>query len=108
MEWFIVASWRLCACRWKKTYAGRVSGWFRGFPKIVSSAGIIGKLAAGRASTQNSLTGRAKVPEEAIIMKITRRSLLGAASATLATAMSGKPAGAAAEFEFKLGVNTPD
>src|SRR6195256_201218 len=41
-------------------------------------------------------------------MKITRRSLLGAASATWATGMLGKPAGAAAEFEFKLGVNTPD
>ncbi len=35
-------------------------------------------------------------------------TLLGAASATLASTILGKPAGAAAEFEFKLGVNTPD
>jgi tripartite ATP-independent transporter DctP family solute receptor len=41
-------------------------------------------------------------------MKITRRSLLGAASAALASSALGRPAGAAAEFEFKLGVNTPD
>ena len=41
-------------------------------------------------------------------MKITRRGLLGSASAALATAYLGKPASAAAEFEFKLGVNTPD
>ncbi len=41
-------------------------------------------------------------------MKITRRALLGAASATLATTAFQKPASAAAEFEFKLGVNTPD
>ena len=41
-------------------------------------------------------------------MKITRRALLGAASATLATTALEKPASAAAEFEFKLGVNTPD
>ena len=41
-------------------------------------------------------------------MKITRRGLLGAASAGLATTIFGKPARAAAEFEFKLGVNTPD
>ncbi len=41
-------------------------------------------------------------------MKITRRALLGAVSATLATTALEKPASAAAEFEFKLGVNTPD
>ncbi len=41
-------------------------------------------------------------------MKITRRGLLGAASAAWATTVLNKPAGAAAEFEFKLGVNTPD
>jgi TRAP-type transport system periplasmic protein len=41
-------------------------------------------------------------------MQITRRDLLGAASAGLATTILGRPAGAAAEFEFKLGVNTPD
>ena len=41
-------------------------------------------------------------------MTITRRGLLGAASAALATTYLSKPASAAAEFEFKLGVNTPD
>jgi tripartite ATP-independent transporter DctP family solute receptor len=41
-------------------------------------------------------------------MKITRRGLFGAASGALAATVLGKPAGAAAEFEFKLGVNTPD
>src|SRR6201985_3341624 len=41
-------------------------------------------------------------------MKMTRRGLLGAASAAWATGMLGKPASAAAEFEFKLGGNTPD
>jgi TRAP-type transport system periplasmic protein len=41
-------------------------------------------------------------------MKMTRRGLLGAASVALATGVLGKPADAAAEFEFKLGVNTPD
>ena len=41
-------------------------------------------------------------------MKITRRGLLGAASAAWATTAFSKPAGAAAEFDFKLGVDTPD
>jgi TRAP-type transport system periplasmic protein len=41
-------------------------------------------------------------------MKITRRGLLGAASAALASGALSRPASAAAEFEFKLGVNTPD
>jgi len=41
-------------------------------------------------------------------MKLTRRGLLGAASAALATTGLGRPAGATAGFEFKLGVNTPD
>ena len=41
-------------------------------------------------------------------MKIARRDLLGAASAAWASAVLNKPASAAAEFEFKLGVNTPD
>jgi tripartite ATP-independent transporter DctP family solute receptor len=41
-------------------------------------------------------------------MKITRRGLLGAASAAMASGALGRPASAAAEFEFKLGVNTPD
>jgi TRAP-type transport system periplasmic protein len=41
-------------------------------------------------------------------MKITRRGLLGAASAAMVSGAIGRPASAAAEFEFKLGVNTPD
>jgi tripartite ATP-independent transporter DctP family solute receptor len=41
-------------------------------------------------------------------MTITRRGLLGAASAALASGALGRPASAGAEFEFKLGVNTPD
>jgi tripartite ATP-independent transporter DctP family solute receptor len=40
--------------------------------------------------------------------KLTRRGLLGAASAAWATTILGKSASAAAEFEFKLGVNTPE
>jgi len=44
--------------------------------------------------------------------RLTRRGLgkglLGAASATFATGILGKPAKAAAEFDFKLGVNTPE
>jgi TRAP-type transport system periplasmic protein len=41
-------------------------------------------------------------------MRMTRRGLLCAASAALTTTVLKKPASAAAEFEFKLGVNTPD
>jgi tripartite ATP-independent transporter DctP family solute receptor len=41
-------------------------------------------------------------------MKITRRKWLGAASAAWVSSVLSKPASAAAEFEFKLGVNTPD
>ena len=41
-------------------------------------------------------------------MKMTRRALLGAASGAFATTMLTTPAGATAEFEFKLGVNTPE
>jgi len=41
-------------------------------------------------------------------MNMTRRGLLGTASAAALTAILGKPAQAAAEFDFKLGVNTPE
>src|SRR6201747_1782078 len=41
-------------------------------------------------------------------MAISRRKLLGAASTAWATTIFSKQARAAAEFEFKLGVNTPD
>jgi TRAP-type transport system periplasmic protein len=40
--------------------------------------------------------------------KMTRRGLLGTASAVCATAILGQKAKAAAEFDFKLGVNTPE
>jgi len=40
--------------------------------------------------------------------KMTRRALLGSAAAVCTAAILTKPARAAAEFEFKLGVNTPD
>jgi tripartite ATP-independent transporter DctP family solute receptor len=41
-------------------------------------------------------------------MKLTRRDLLKSASAASAVTLLGRRAGAAAEFEFKLGANTPD
>src|ERR1700689_5677994 len=41
-------------------------------------------------------------------MKMTPRAVLATASAGLATTVLGKKASAAAEFEFKLGVNTPE
>jgi tripartite ATP-independent transporter DctP family solute receptor len=41
-------------------------------------------------------------------MKMTRREILGAASAVWAASVLSKPAEAAAEFDFKLGVDTPD
>jgi tripartite ATP-independent transporter DctP family solute receptor len=41
-------------------------------------------------------------------MNMTRRGLLGAASGAWATTILSRPVSAAAEFEFKLGVNTPD
>ena len=40
-------------------------------------------------------------------MVMTRRSLLGAVSGASAAAVLGRPARAAAEFDFKLGVDTP-
>jgi TRAP-type C4-dicarboxylate transport system substrate-binding protein len=41
-------------------------------------------------------------------MKMTRRSLLGTMSGASAAAIMGRPVRAAAEFDFKLGVNTPE
>ncbi|WP_168855958.1 TRAP transporter substrate-binding protein [Bradyrhizobium brasilense] len=41
-------------------------------------------------------------------MRLTRRWVLGTGSAALAATMFGKRAVAAAEFDFKLGVNTPE
>ncbi|MGY4479471.1 tripartite ATP-independent transporter DctP family solute receptor [Bradyrhizobium sp. USDA 3364] len=41
-------------------------------------------------------------------IRMTRRRVLGTGSAALAATMFGKPALATAEFDFKLGVNTPE
>ena len=41
-------------------------------------------------------------------MKLTRRTVLGAISGVSAAAVLGRPAAAAAEYDFKLGVNTPE
>jgi TRAP-type transport system periplasmic protein len=41
-------------------------------------------------------------------VKKTRRVCFGSVSAAWATALLGNPAQAAAEFDFRLGVNTPD
>jgi hypothetical protein len=41
-------------------------------------------------------------------MKVTRRCLLGVAWAAAASSVIGRPAHAAAQLEFKLGVNTPE
>jgi tripartite ATP-independent transporter DctP family solute receptor len=41
-------------------------------------------------------------------MKLTRRTVLGAISGVSAAAVLGRPAAAAAEFDLKLGVNTPE
>ncbi|MGX1107362.1 tripartite ATP-independent transporter DctP family solute receptor [Bradyrhizobium elkanii] len=41
-------------------------------------------------------------------MRMTRRRVLGTGSAAVAATMFGKPALAAAEFDLKLGVNTPE
>lgn len=41
-------------------------------------------------------------------MNMTRRALLGASTGAFVSTALTAPAGAAAEFEFKLGVNTPE
>src|SRR5882724_7093620 len=115
---------------WRQIYSPFVSRWFRGFPKMVSSdiavAGRCGAVAEGHGrahhiqapcgwrwfdgnclQAQTSALGRQET-RETRKMKITRRDLLRSASATWATTILSKPASAAAEFEFKLGVNTPD
>src|SRR5882757_6512797 len=99
-------------------YPRSVSRWFRGFLKMVSSVAFwpdflpascpacgkqrIGRK--GRQARQTALGGKTIMKTT----KLTRRGLLRAASATWATAILGHPAKAAsaAEFDFKLGVNT--
>src|ERR1700722_14155836 len=82
--------------------------WFRGISRAASG----GALPPGSRGTLRERAVQPKLPYKWALggndMQITRRSLLGAASAGLAATITGRPAGAAAEFEFKLGVNTPD
>jgi TRAP-type transport system periplasmic protein len=76
-----------------------------------SQNGFVGDFhtaCGGRRFDGNWPLGRDQVLAEGTMMKLTRRRVLGAASAALATATLGRSASAAAEFEFKLGVNTPD
>jgi tripartite ATP-independent transporter DctP family solute receptor len=72
------------------------------------------EMPVSRAACENGAVGPklrlrpGKPAGEVKTMKnMTRRGLLGAASAARASTFLGKPA-RAAEFEFKLGVNTPD
>jgi TRAP-type transport system periplasmic protein len=68
-------------------------------------------LAVAAGSTETGSKARQGAGEEntmKMTRKMTRRGLLGTASGALAAAALSKPASAAAEFEFKLGVNTPD
>src|SRR3979490_727166 len=100
-------------------YPRSVSRWFRGFIRLVScvafwrdflpvSCPACGKQRIGRKgrqARQTALGGKTIMKTT----KLTRRGLLGAASATWATAILRQPANAAAaEFDFKLGVNTPE
>jgi hypothetical protein len=80
-----------------------------------SPSGMAGRTLSGHLAdggdgnclqAQTSALGRQET-RETRKMKITRRDLLRSASATWATTILSKPASAAAEFEFKLGVNTP-
>src|SRR5882672_3744983 len=104
---------RLCAVCWQEVYARSVSGSFHGFPKMVSWTGWIGFVArlantAGSAETgfrRGTASGRKTIMKT---MTMTRRSLLGVSSAAWASSILGRPASAAAEFDFKLGVNTPE
>src|SRR5215475_11638140 len=113
MEWFIFSLPAHCgAFRWPQEYAPSVSERFRGFREMVSSNNRIDftvKL-AGRAYSAVIGLGAATPGRKTIMksMKLTRRGLLGTASALTATAILGRPAQAAAEFDFKLGANTPE
>jgi len=93
-------------------YARFVSGLFREIAKMVSFGHKAGfaRLADGGRSADNPGGRRRRLGEKTTMksMKITRRGLLGAMSGASAAAVLGRPASAAAEFDFKLGVNTPD
>jgi tripartite ATP-independent transporter DctP family solute receptor len=79
---------------------------------MVSSVGQVSfvRLAEAAGSAENAAGRGTALGRKTIMktMKMTRRGLLGSASAAVAAATLGRPASAAAEFEFKLGVNTPD
>jgi hypothetical protein len=80
---------------------------------MVSWTGWIGFVArpgyaAGSAET---MARRGIAPGRKTIMKtttMTRRGLLGVASGAWACCLLCRPASAAAEFDFKLGVNAPE
>src|SRR3984885_11156276 len=71
-------------------------------------SGCLRRRVLRRMAVRPTLAARRQSARETIKMKITRRGLIGAASAALAATALSKPSSAAAEFEFKLGVNTPD
>src|SRR5260221_13909753 len=75
---------------------------------LCPKAGFEPGLAAVGGSVETPSGRLRRAWEVKTVKKMTRRGLLGSASAAWATALLGKPAHAAAEFEFKLGVNTPD
>src|SRR5882757_10180995 len=77
-------------------------------PKVGFAGGFRPALRR-RAAPWKLIPGRpTRAWEVKTVKKMTRRGLLGSASAAWATALIGRPAHAAAEFDFKLGVNTPD
>ena len=79
---------------------------------MVSWTGWIGFVArpGDAAGSAETVARRGAAPERKTIMKtttMTRRGLLGAASGAWACCIR-RPASAAAEFDFKLGVNAPE
>src|SRR6201996_1993265 len=84
--------------------------WFHRPEKPVSSCDRprCARLAMHGGSVVTGRKDRAKRSGSEPTMKLTRRAVLGTASAAWATTILRQPARAAAEFEFKLGVNTPD
>src|SRR6202043_3566276 len=77
----------------------------RHYPRTLRITPVRRKLPPSTIQVRFKCDSRAR---EATIMKMTRRGLLGLASAAWASTVLSKPASAVAEFEFKLGVNTPD
>jgi hypothetical protein len=50
--------------RWLDVYAARVSGWFRGFPKMVSSAGNMEARGSAGQTTRTGLIARCSAPKK--------------------------------------------